>query len=95
MARLIVRSTYSLDVDTVQRLERLAERWSTSKSGALRRAIRVASEHTRTTSNEKVAALKQLQQRLALDAEGVEEWCKAVERERRGAAKHRMDRLLR
>lgn len=35
-----IKATYSLDQDTVEMLERLARRWNTSKSDALRRVIR-------------------------------------------------------
>jgi hypothetical protein len=35
-----IKATYSLDVDTVQRLEQAAAHWGVSKSEALTRAIR-------------------------------------------------------
>jgi hypothetical protein len=35
-----IKATYSLDVDTVQRLEQAAAHWGVSKSEALSRAIR-------------------------------------------------------
>lgn len=95
MAITTVRSTYSLDLDTVQRLAHLAELWDTSKSGALRRAIKVASEQARPANNEKLEALRQLQQRLALDTESVADWRREMEHERRGASAHRMERLPR
>ena len=37
-----IKGTYSLDAGTVRELDRLARRWKTSKSEALRRAIRAA-----------------------------------------------------
>ena len=93
MATATVRSTYSLDLETVQRLEHLAAVWKTSKSGALRRAIHTVSEQTHGASNAKLDALKQLQQRLALDAEGVAAWCRDVDQGRQRASTHRLDRL--
>ena len=93
MATATVRSTYSLDLDTVQRLEGLAKRWDTSKSGALRRAIKEASERAGPAGSEKVEALRELQQMLALDAEGVARWRAEVRRERHGASERRMSRL--
>jgi hypothetical protein len=39
MATTTVKSTYSLDVDTVRELDAVARRWRVSKSEALRRAI--------------------------------------------------------
>ena len=85
MATVTVRSTYSLDLDAVRRLEGLAKRWNTSKSGALRRAIREASERASPAGSENVAALRQLQQMLALDADDVARWAGEVRRQRRGA----------
>lgn len=95
MAIATVRSTYSLDLDTVQRLEQLAALWNTSKSGALRRAIQVASEQTRDTGSAKLKALRQLQQRLALDADSAAAWCSDVTEERRRASERRLARLPR
>lgn len=77
------RSTYSLDLDTVQQLERLAAFWKTSRSGALRRAIQVAVQQAHSQRHAKLKALKQLQKRLALDAEGVAAWCRGATEERR------------
>lgn len=94
MATVTVRSTYSLDLDAVQRLEGLAKRWNTSKSGALRRAIKEASERVSPAGSEKVEALRQLQQMAALDADGVARWRAEVRRERQGASERRMSRLL-
>ena len=82
MATVTVRSTYSLDLDTVRRLEDLARQWNTSKSGALRRAIKVASEQARPASNEKLEALDELRRLLALDADSAAEWYREVEQER-------------
>jgi hypothetical protein len=42
MASVTVKSTFSLDVETAERLERLARAWGVSKSEVLRRAIRAA-----------------------------------------------------
>ena len=37
-----IKSTYSLDVETVRTLESLARRWNVSKTEVVRRAIRAA-----------------------------------------------------
>lgn len=42
MAITRIKSTYSLDVESVRRLEMLAERWQVSKSRVIRRALRIA-----------------------------------------------------
>ncbi|MCY3546566.1 MAG: ribbon-helix-helix protein, CopG family [Gemmatimonadetes bacterium] len=42
MAITTIKSTYSLDVDSVRTLEALARRWDVSKSEVIRRALRIA-----------------------------------------------------
>jgi hypothetical protein len=42
MARMTIRTTVAFDPATVARWERLAKRWGTSKSEALRRALQAA-----------------------------------------------------
>lgn len=42
MAITTIKSTYSLDVESVRTLEALAERWDASKSEVIRRALRIA-----------------------------------------------------
>jgi len=42
MAITTIKSTYSLDVDSVRTLEALAEHWDVSKSEVIRRALRIA-----------------------------------------------------
>ena len=88
MAAVTMKSTYSLDVETVQQLERLAKRWNTSKSAALRRAIRTAAKHAHSDDNEALAALDRLQSLLALDRGTAESWADEVRQERRAAAEH-------
>ena len=86
MATITVKSTYSLDVETVRQLEGLAKRWNTSKSGALRRAIRSAAKLERSDHNDALDALDRLQGLLGLDREAAEAWADEVRRERRMAA---------
>ena len=87
MATITVKSTYSLDVETVRQLEDLAKRWRTSKSAALRRAIRSAAKQARSDGNEALDALDRLQSLLALDQETAGLWADEVRQERRAAAK--------
>lgn len=42
MAIATIKSTYSLDVESVRTIETLAERWDASKSEVIRRALRIA-----------------------------------------------------
>jgi len=85
MATLTVKSTYSLDVETVRQLEGLAKRWNTSKSAALRRAIRSAAEEVLPEDSKRLNALNRLQDLLALDRESASGWENQVMQERRAA----------
>ena len=85
MATITIKSTYSLDVETVRQLEQLAKRWNTSKSGALRRAIQSAAKQVRSDHNEALDALDRLQALLALDRESARAWADEARQERRAA----------
>ena len=87
MATLTVKSTYSLDVETVRQLEGLAKRWNTSKSAALRRAIRSAAEQTLPEDGDRLNALDRLQVLLALDRESASGWENQVMQERRSTSR--------
>ena len=86
MATITVKSTYSLDVETVRQLEELAKRWNTSKSGALRRAIQSAAKQVRSDHNEALDALDRLQALLGLDRESAGAWADEVRQERRAVS---------
>ena len=90
-----IKATYSLDAETVKMLERLARRWKASKSDALRRAIRAASAGTGPDSDDsrgRVAALKRLQDSLALTDGIVDAWTRHVRAERRASSPPRRKR---
>lgn len=80
---MTIKSTYSLDVDTVRQLESLAKHWNTSKSGALRRAIRSAAAGACSDRNEALDALDHLQDMLALDHDSAHAWADEVMQERK------------
>jgi hypothetical protein len=83
MAKMTVRSTFALDRDTVDSLDRLARRWQVSKSEALRRVVNVASAvEEMDASSDALAALDELQQLLALDEERAEAWVQRIRAER-------------
>jgi gamma-glutamyltranspeptidase len=75
MAKKTIRSTFALDPGTVGDLERLAAKWGVSKSETLRRVIEAAArvEEADLSANA-TAALKELQERLALTPEKTEAW---------------------
>lgn len=82
MARISIKATYALDVETVDTLERMARRWSVSKSEALRRAVRAAAaEEDRSCLP--VERLDQLQRSLALDPAKAKAWIDEIHAERR------------
>jgi hypothetical protein len=70
MAKITVRSTFALDPQTVDSLDRLARNWAVSKSEALRRVVNVAAavEEMDATSDA-LAALDELQQTLGMESE--------------------------
>ena len=86
MAIMTIKSTYSLDVETVRALERLAKQWGVSKSEALRRSIRCAAE-AHPAGEEAIGALDELQASLNLSAGGVERWKKSARALRRASSR--------
>ena len=88
MATITVKSTYSLDVASVRKLEGLAKRWNTSKSGALRRAIHAAAKQAHPGDNEALDAFDRLQSRIALDRRAAGIWADEVREERRAAERN-------
>ena len=91
MATMTIRGTYALDVGTVRRLEDLARRWGVSKSEALRRAIRGASDTDRL-SETGLEVLDALQRTTGLTRRRVDEWVATVWTERRRASSRRVRR---
>lgn len=83
MATPTVKSTYSLDLQTVRALERMARRWKVSKSEALRRSIRAASQEEMGYGSEALDALDRLQRSLALNRVRARAWSRQVRSERR------------
>lgn len=83
MARMTVRSTFALDVETADSLARLARCWQVSKSEALRRAVKAAATvEAADASSDALRALTQLQDRLGLDTEKAEEWVHQIRSQR-------------
>ena len=88
MARLSVKSTFSLDVKTIRALERIAQRWSVSKSEALRRAVLMA-EQGQGEQPAALQALDELQRSLGMTPARAREWSRAVREERHAASEGR------
>lgn len=83
---LSVKATYSLDVETVRKLEEMARRWGVSKSEALRRAIHVAAGETTGSDSPAIRALDALQRSLAMDPIKARRWVAASASERRSVS---------
>ena len=82
MATPTIKSTYSLDVETVRTLEALAQRWNVSKSRALRRSIHAAAQQQPPADREALDALDRLQSSLHLDETAVTRWERDLRQER-------------
>lgn len=89
MASTTIKSTYSLDVETVRTLEGMAKRWRVSKSEALRRAIRSAAARAEPGESSPLRALDRLQERLDLSAADRRRWERESQAERRAASERR------
>ena len=84
---LSIKSTYSLDPETVEALEEMARRWRVSKSEALRRAIRAAARKVSPEGNDALKALDELQESLALISAKARAWIIRGHRESRSFPK--------
>jgi predicted transcriptional regulator len=85
MAKMTIRSTFALDPETVNALGRLAERWAMSRSEVLRRIVNAAARVEELDGEaDALAALEEIQDRLALTEEGAEDWVREIRREREG-----------
>ena len=87
MAIPTIKSTYSLDVETVRTLEALAQRWNVSKSKALQRTIQAAAEQHPPADREALDALDRLQSSLHLDETAIKDWEQGLRRERQETGK--------
>ncbi|MYD85385.1 MAG: ribbon-helix-helix protein, CopG family [Acidobacteria bacterium] len=87
MATTTIKTTYSLDVESVRALEELAGRWGVSKSEALRRAIRSEAGRQPARGGDALAALDQLQASLRARNIDLDQWAREVESERQAAGR--------
>lgn len=76
----MVKSTYVMDIETADTLERLARDWHVSKSEALRRVIRSAAA---AAAPDRVSVFRQLQQAVKVNKAQAESWAESVRAERR------------
>ncbi len=83
MAVLTIKSTYSLDIPTVRKLERLALLWRVPKSEVIRRAISQAAETLQEEAENKIQELIALQKRLKKKGTDFDAWKKQIQDARR------------
>jgi predicted transcriptional regulator len=89
MASISIKSTYSLDPDTVRTLDEIARRWKVSKSEVLRRAIRAVADRAPEQSHDALQALDDLQKSLGTTAATTRAWIQAARAERRASSRRR------
>lgn len=87
MATMKIKTTYSLDVETVQALESMARRWKVSKSEALRRAIRAAS--SAAGDDDALRAWDEFQRSVAVGRRAAARWQDEADAERKAWARRR------
>ena len=79
------KATYALDDETAHALARLAQRWNVSESEALRRAICAAAGPEPASPDERMAALKKLQDSLKERGVDFDQWQREAWAIRHGA----------
>lgn len=87
MAVTTIKSTYSLDVESIRTLQKLAQRWKVSKSEVLRRAIRIAAIDGGGGDGVALGALDRLQTSLRLRKVNLAQWERDLKSERRATAR--------
>ena len=85
MAISTIKSTYSLDIESVRVLEALAQRWKVSKSEVLRRAIRLAAAGGYEEYDSKLNALDQLQSCVRERRIDLSKWANEIKSERQAS----------
>lgn len=86
MAISRVKSTYSMDGETVRTLDSLARRWKVTKSEALRRAIQMAAARE-PPGEAQLRALEDAQRSMRLARKVADAWLEGARRERRAASR--------
>ena len=88
-----IKSTYSLDVESVRTLETLAKRWRVSKTEVLRRAIRIAATEGTSENDAALGALDRLQNSVRERNVDVSRWERDLKAERRASARRLSSKL--
>jgi Ribbon-helix-helix protein, copG family len=89
MATPRVKSTYVMDLETAETLDRLAREWQVSKSEALRRAIRSAAAGD---PPDRVTLFRSLQEAAGVTREKADRWVASIRAERAGILRRKSAR---
>lgn len=96
MASITRKFTYSFDLDTAGRVEELAVHWGVSRTEAVRRAVRVASEKEKPRNREALKALRKLwAQPPARTDEEREDWIREIRLMRQASTRHLLKEIER
>lgn len=96
MASITRKFTYSFDTDTAGRVEELAAHWEVSRTEAVRRAIRAASEREKPRNKEALEELRRLwAQPPAHTEEEIEDWLREVRLMREASTRHMLEKIER
>lgn len=79
----MLKSTYVLDVESAEALDRLARDWQMSKSAVLRRVIKSAAASPRPGRQD---LLRQMQKAAGLSPTAADRWVAATRAERRASS---------
>lgn len=78
-----LKSTFSLDEVSIQKLKRLARKWQVSKTEVLRRALAQADAADAPSVQERLAALHRLQRKFKAKGVDFDAWQKTIRDGRR------------
>jgi len=81
-----VKSTYSMDGETVRMLDSLARHWKVSKSEALRRAIQGAAAKE-PAGGGPIRALEEAQRSMGMSSKAAAAWQRRALKERRASSR--------
>ncbi|CAN5592253.1 hypothetical protein BH20VER1_BH20VER1_03230 [soil metagenome] len=77
------KATFSLDSATIDRINSLGQRWHVSKTEVLRRAVRQADERVALDAEQRIEAMRHLQESLKRRRIDFEKWKETIRNGRR------------
>jgi len=83
MATMTHRTSFALDQGTVQRLKRLASRWSVSQAEVVRRSVERAEKQSESGKSDPIALLRAYHAKGGLDPARAEKWIADIRENRK------------